>query len=201
MSPMTTLRAAKKRGLTLIEVLLVLGLMALAIVAAVLYFNSTSNTQRTNDALTQIQTYSTGIKGLSSGQSNYGANANLAPVAISGGIAPRNAVNGTALVNPWGGATTLTGLGNTFRISMAGVPQESCVRLVSGGLMTTGGIFAMRAGSGSGAASNTATPAAPTAHTVTANNGQFVSTTTPTALDASTVCSTGSTNVMHFYVR
>ena len=195
MTPSSALGTRKTRGLTLIEVLLVLGLMALAIVAAVLYFNSTSNTQRTNEALTQIQSYSTGIKSLSSGQSSYGNNTDLVPVAIGGGIAPRNAVNGTVLVNPWGGPTTITGLNNTFRISMTGVPQESCVRLVSGGLMTTGGIFAMRAGASAAAG------AAPTAHQVTAGNGQFVSTTAPTALDASTVCSNGATNQMHFYVR
>lgn len=196
----SSLRAATKRGLTLIEALLFLGIAAIVIVGAVILYNNSSNSARTNDALTQIQAYSTGIKGLHSGSSNYGTTT-LVAAAINGGVAPRNAINGTALVNPWGGITTIMGQGASFRISMAGVPQDSCVRMVTAGLMTTGGIYAIRTGSNSGAVGSTATPVAPTAHAATANNGAFVATTNPTPAMAAAACSSGSTNNMHFFVR
>lgn len=146
-----SLRAATKRGLTLFETLLVMGIIAVAIVAVVIYYNNTSNAGLTNQAITEVQAYSTGIKSLNSGSPTYGANnASLVPLAVNGGVAPRSAVGGTAaaptLVNPWRGATTILSNGASFRITMAGVPQDSCVRMLSAGLMTSGGIFAMSQG-------------------------------------------------------
>jgi len=198
--PLPAFRAATKRGLTLIETLLVLGLAALAIVAAVIFYNNASNSARTNDALAQIQTYSTGIKGLNSGTSNFGTGT-LALAAINSGVAPRNAVTGTGatatLVNPWGGATTITGVTSYFRISMGGVPQESCVRLITAGLMTSGGIFAISAGATTPAPGVAGTPAAPTA----AGANSFLAPTNPTPAQAAAACGAGNTNNMHFFVR
>lgn len=136
-----TLKSAKKRGLTLIEALLFLGIAAIVIVAAVVLYNSTSNSQRTNDAITQIQAYSTGVKGLHSSVSSYGT-ASLDTTVINAGIAPANAVtaSGTELVNPWGNGTTVIGNGSTFQILFETVPQDSCVRLLTAGLLSEGSI-------------------------------------------------------------
>jgi len=134
------MKTKTKHGLTLIEALLFLGIAAIVIVGAVVLYNNASNSQRTNDALAQIQSYSTGIKGLYSSVSNYG-NSSLTPTIINGGIAPSNAVNGNALVNPWGHATELLGAGSTFQIIFQDVPQDSCTRLLSSGLLSEGGVI------------------------------------------------------------
>lgn len=187
--PLSYLRAATKRGLTLFETLLVMGIIAVAIVAIVVYYNNTSNAGLTNEAISEVQAYSTGIKSLNSGSSTYG-NATLVPVAINGGVAPRSAISGTTLVNPWNGATTIMGNGTSFRITMAGVPQDSCVRLLSAGLMTPGGIFAMSVG-------NATTPPP------TANATSFLANTAaaPTVAQTAAACAAGNVNTMNFFVR
>lgn len=135
----TKMKVKKKKGLTLIEALLFLGIAAVVIVGAVVLYNNTSNSQRTNDALAQIQAYSTGVKGMYSGQSNYGTGS-LAAVVINGGIAPDNAVNGTGLVNPWGNPSHVFGTNDRFQIAFESVPQDACVRILSSNLLTNGGI-------------------------------------------------------------
>ena len=194
--PLPTLRAAVRRGLTLTEGLLFLAVAALVIVAAVFLYNNITGSRANNDALTQINSYTSGMKSLYSSQSSYGT-VSLVEAAINGGIAPRNAINGagTGLVNPWGGDTTIVGQTNAFYVRMTEVPQDACVRMLSAGLLTQGSIFAIRAGSGA------TTAAAPTSSSTSANNGAFVATEPPTPADAATVCSDGATNVMTFYVR
>ena len=196
----TSARPAKTRGLALLEILLGLAVLAFLILAGFRLYSNTNNSALTNEALTQVQTYASGIKNLHSGTSSYGTGT-LVAAAINGGVAAQSSVNGNNLRNPWGGVTTITGINTFFRISMNNVPQDSCVRMVTSNLMTTGGIYAIRAGSNSGAVGTTATPAAPTTASATANNGSFVSTAAPTPNDAATACSAGSTNNMHFYVR
>lgn len=188
-TPLKALKAAKSRGLTLIEALLFLGLAALVIVGAVTIYNNASNSTRTNEALSQIQTYATGVKGLNSGSSQFTNNADFALPAIRSGVAPKNAVvGGTSLVNPWGGATTITGRTSFFTISMAGVPQESCVRLLTSGLMNQGGIVGM-----SVAAAATAIP-------TTSAGTNFAVATGATLTQATTACA-AATNQINFFVR
>ena len=189
-----TLRAAVRRGLTLTEGLLFLAVAALVIVAAVFLYNNITGSRANNDALTQINSYTSGMKSLYSSQSSYGT-VSLVEAAINGGIAPRNAVRGTGLVNPWNGVTTIEGLTNAFYVRMESVPQDACVRMLTAGLLTQGSIFAIRAGA------SATTEAAPTSTSVSAGNGAFVATAPPTPADAANVCSNGATNVMTFYVR
>jgi type II secretory pathway pseudopilin PulG len=191
----TNLRRATKRGLTLIEALLFLGIAAIVIVGAVLFYNNASSAARTNDALTQINALTTGVKGLYSGTSRYGANGtSLVPAVINSGVAPRNTVNGAALVNPWGGATLITanGGGAHFTVVMNAVPQDSCVRILTAGLLTQGGIFSAQVRQGVAAAPNAAPAASATVFTVTAP---------PDPATAAAACAAGAGNQLLFYVR
>lgn len=47
-------------------------------------------------------------------------------VLIAAGDAPSSMVSGTTLVNPWGGAVTITGQGTTTTIVDAALPQSAC---------------------------------------------------------------------------
>lgn len=189
-----SLRASVRRGLTLTEGLLFLAIAALVIVAAVFLYNNIQGSRANNDALTQINSYTSGMKSMYSSQSTYGT-ASLVEAAINGGVAPRNAVRGAGLVNPWNGVTTIEGLTNAFYVRMEDVPQDACVRMLTAGLLTQGSIFAIRAGAAA------TTEAAPTSSSASAGNGAFVATEPPTPADAAAVCSDGATNVMTFYVR
>jgi type II secretory pathway pseudopilin PulG len=193
----TNLRRATKRGLTLIEALLFLGIAAIVIVGAVLFYNNASGSARTNDALTQVNALTTGVKGLYSGTARYGANgADLVPAVINSGVAPRNTVNTTTntLVNPWGGATLITagGGGAHFAVVMNGVPQDACVRILTAGLLTQGGMFSAQVRQGVAAAPNAAPAASATVFTVTAP---------PDPATAAAACTAGANNQLLFYVR
>lgn len=189
------LRRATKRGLTLIEALLFLGIAAIVIVGAVLFYNNASGSARTNDALTQVNAFATGVKGLYSGTARYGANGDdLVDAVINSGVAPRNTVNGTTLVNPWGGATLITvgGAGAHFAITMNAVPQDACVRILTAGLLTQGGLFGAQVRTGTGAAPNAAPAASGTMFTPTAPADPAT---------AATACTAGANNQLIFYVR
>jgi hypothetical protein len=64
----------------------------------------------------------------------------MVPAVINAGIAPQGTVDGTELTNPWGGGTFIIGDGSTFHIYLSNVPQDSCVRLLSSGLLSQGSI-------------------------------------------------------------
>lgn len=183
---------ATKRGLTLIEALLFLGIAAVVIVGAVILYNNTSNSARTNEALTQLQSYSTGVKGLYSGTSSYGTGSIL-PAVINGGVAPRSAVNGTNLVNPWGDGTAIFGNGGTFHIYFQNVPQDSCVRILTAGILSQGSITNMWVANGGAmpTAVQTVPPAGPSS---------FNAVTPPTPATAAVACANANNNI-HFEVR
>lgn len=191
----SNLRRATKRVLTLIEALLFLGIATIVIVGAVLFYNNASGSARTNDALTQVNAFATGVKGLFSGTARYGANGDdLVEAVINSGVAPRNTVNAGALVNPWGGATLITvgGAGAHFAVTMNAVPQDACVRILTAGLLTQGGLFSVQVRAGTGAA--------PTAAPV-ASGTVFTPTAPADPATAAVACAAGANNQLIFYVR
>lgn len=189
---LSPIKKATKRGLTLIEALLFLGIAAVVIVGAVVLYNNTSNSARTNDALTQLQSYSTGVKGLYSGTSSYGSGS-LLPAVINGGVAPRSAVNGNALVNPWGDGTAIFGNGGTFHVYFQNVPQDSCVRILTAGILSQGSITNIWVANGAAlpTAVQTVPPTGPTS---------FNAVTPPTPATAAVACANPNNNV-YFNVR
>lgn len=132
------------RGLTLIEVLLALGIAAVVIVGAVAFYNNASNTTKMNEAKAQIQTIGGGIKTLYASQSSYSSVSTN--VVVNAGIAPQNAIDGNQLINPWGGATIVSGAARTFEIRMEEVPNDACVNILSSGILNEGNIISMRVG-------------------------------------------------------
>lgn len=132
------------RGLTLIEVLLVLGIAAVVIVGAVAFYNNASNATKMNQAKAQIQAIAGGVKTLYAAQSSYASVSTN--VVVNAGIAPQNAIDGNNLINPWGGATTVVGAARTFELRMSDVPNDACVNLLASGLLNEGNIISMRVG-------------------------------------------------------
>lgn len=135
----------KLRGLTLIEALLFLGIAAIVIVGAVAFYNNANNATKINQAKTQIQAIASGIRSLYASQASY--NTVDTSLVINAGIAPKNAVDGNRLINPWGGGTVITGAARTFEIRFNQVPNDACVDLLSAGLLNEGSIISMQVGS------------------------------------------------------
>ncbi len=126
----------RKRGLTLMEVAMVLAIIGIVIAAALLYYNSANTARQTTAALGQLAQIQTSVRSLYSGQANYtGVNAaNLAssqalPSSMISGTTIRHAFNGNvtiAATNTPGGGTA-----SGFTVTFANVPQDACKQMLT----------------------------------------------------------------------
>ncbi len=138
---MKLLRKGKK-GFTLVEILLVVGFIALAGIGIYTVY---TKVQMSNAALQEgknLDTIRAGIKNLFGGSQNYTNLAN--PVVNDARITPDamrpipyNAGE-TSITNSFGGAVTVvpvslgTGTNNGFRVTYPNVPGAVCAKLVTG---------------------------------------------------------------------
>jgi prepilin-type N-terminal cleavage/methylation domain-containing protein len=127
----------KQGGFSLVEILLVLGIIALLAIAAFIIFPQVQAANRANTEQANITTMAAGIKNLYGATRNY--NGITARTLIQARIAPSsmygNDTTATALTSAWSGAVTVAAAGtgdSQFVISYAGVPSEVCTRLVPG---------------------------------------------------------------------
>ena len=127
----------KQGGFSLVEILLVLGIIALLAIAAFIIFPQVQAANRANTEQSNITTMAAGIKNL------YGATRNYDQIAartlIQARIAPSsmyaNNTAATTLTSAWSGdvAVAASGTNNSqFTITYAAVPSEVCTRLVPG---------------------------------------------------------------------
>ena len=126
--------AKKMQGMTLIELSIVI-VAALVLIGMGLYFyQNVKNETGAMSATNGVTALSSGIKALYPNPSYTGINAGL---LIQAGKAPANMVNGTALVNNWGGAVTLApvayngGTANAVAITFPSVPRSACNSIVA----------------------------------------------------------------------
>jgi type II secretory pathway pseudopilin PulG len=166
------LQRKKLRGATLVETLLVMGVIGILAIGGLGMYQIVVGGNKVNQANTQLQAYVGGVQTLYTTQTSYtGINAN---VIIKTNIAPANAVRGAALVNPWGGATTFSGTNTYFDIVMAGIPDEACSNILSLGLIDSGSIYEIRVGSATFSTTNIPTPASAVAACVGPNNSNTI---------------------------
>ena len=118
-----------QKGLTLVELMVGL-LIALAIIAiAIVAFNGTRSSQRTQAMQSQLLQVVAAVQKIAPGPNYTGVtNTHL----ITTGHAPSDMVNGTNLVNRFGGGVTVAaasvaaGTDNGFTVQFTGVPRAEC---------------------------------------------------------------------------
>jgi prepilin-type N-terminal cleavage/methylation domain-containing protein len=181
MKSMSHLRRQQK-GLTLIELLLVLVVVLAIAVVGFIMFGQTAANQRAQAGQQALLSVSSGIKSMANGPNYTGI---TSAVLIQAGKAPPNLVNGTTLNNPWGGTITVLsknvngGSNNGFMVCMNQVPRSECNSVVA----STAGSFAMIS------AGTTACPATTTLPSAGVVKDQFASTpVNPTAATIATAC-------------
>ena len=127
-------KAFRQRGTSLLEGIAYLAIAALIILGAVALLIGAFSGANTNRTQTEISSIRTGVKKLFMGNAATYGNASLLPELIASKILPGTlSVNGTNVVNAWGGAVLVTGSGPSFTISYGSMPQDVCVNVVSGG--------------------------------------------------------------------
>jgi prepilin-type N-terminal cleavage/methylation domain-containing protein len=126
--------AKKQAGLTLIELIASLAIMALVIGGALALYMSASTSQSTTQTIAEINAIRSSVKGLYYGQGGYGT-ANLNQVLVSGNKVPTTMIvtAGTppVLTNSFNGAVTVTGATTTFTLGVTAIPTAICISLLS----------------------------------------------------------------------
>lgn len=127
--------ASRQRGASLLEGIAYLGIAALVILGAVSLLTGAFSSAQSNRGAEEIVSIRTGVKKLYMGQANSYGTGNLTAALNTARVFPATlALNGagTDMVNSWGGNVTVTGVNNTFTVQYTGVPQDSCINMISG---------------------------------------------------------------------
>lgn len=125
----------KKKGFSLIELMLVLVVLVVLIGGAYVLFGTLSQGAKSDQAQKNLMGLQAGVKRLCQ---RAGQCPTLsAATVISAGQAPSDMVNGTALQSPWGGPVTVVATGdlggtdNAFDYTFNAVPKSECNTFVS----------------------------------------------------------------------
>lgn len=128
---MKSYKIAKARGFSLIELLLVIGFIAGALVLAFVTYPKVQATNRANVEAQHITVFSGGIKNLYSTAQNFNTLSNV--VLINAKIVPDDLqVASPTINNIWGGTITVapsTGAPLTYMITYTQVPSSECTKL------------------------------------------------------------------------
>lgn len=126
----------KRKGFTLVEILLVTGFISLASIAIFTIFNAASTASKSRDEMWQLEELANKIKANYGVVSNYGGVNNA--VVIANNYAPVKMINGGGLSNSFGGAVIISAAtigggtaNNAFMITSLNVPGNVCPKLVS----------------------------------------------------------------------
>ncbi|OON40546.1 type IV pilin [Izhakiella australiensis] len=138
---MKTKYIRNKKGFSLLELLLVLGIIAALVVGAFIVYPKVQASQRAEAESKNIATIQSGVKALYNSASNYAGLNNA--VGVQARIFPDNMLNGTgataSVVNLFKGNVTLapsadspSGTANSsFNITWVSVPAAECIKIVS----------------------------------------------------------------------
>lgn len=124
----------QQRGLTLIELTLGIAIVLVVITIGILVYNGLQQSSRSYSGESGLLALVAGVKQVNPNPSYTGLSAT---VIINAKKAPSNMVNGTALVNPWGGAVTLApanyngGTANAFAVTYNSIPASECNTIVN----------------------------------------------------------------------
>lgn len=122
----------KQLGASLLEAIAFIAISAIVIYGAVALIKSSFSGTNTNEAVSELSTIRTGAKSLFSGSGGYGSG-NLNSVLINAQVFPSTmAVSGSTVTNPWNGSVVVTGASQQFTINYPNVPQDVCVKTVTG---------------------------------------------------------------------
>ncbi len=134
-----------KKGFTLVEILLVVGFIALASIGIYAVYNKINISHKAVRAFQQVNLLHRGISQLYGNSHSYGSLSTS--VVMNGQLAPTDMINTdtNTLVNPFGGAvrTTVLNAGESYAIILQAVPADACVKI---GAAAAGSIFDFRVG-------------------------------------------------------
>jgi len=146
-APADRSRARHASGFSLIELLLVLGVLAVLLVAAFVIYPQVTHSNRVNAEISNLTTIQANMRGMFASQGGYYSSlpADSTAVLNAARVFPRSMNGGDysaagSIQNAWGGAVILTATGSAhqgvpagrgFSISYSKLPSAACVDLVT----------------------------------------------------------------------
>ncbi|WP_195466894.1 type 4 pilus major pilin [Escherichia coli] len=130
----------EEKGLSLIESAMVLALAATVTAGVMFYYQSASDSNKTQSAISEVMSATSAINGLFIGQSNYGQL--TSNVLINSSAIPDNYKNGTEIMNPFGGNLKVGVPGNNrnnfgYYLQLTKLPKSACISLATLNLGTS----------------------------------------------------------------
>lgn len=126
-----------EKGLSLIEASMVLALSAIVVSGVMFYYQSASDSNKTQNTVSQVMSVMSAINGLYVGQASYTGLTDA--VLYSSSAVPENYKDKTnqQINNPFGGRLRVAPSGGGYTLSLDGVPKSSCVNIASMNLGTS----------------------------------------------------------------
>ncbi|HHL7114684.1 TPA: type 4 pilus major pilin [Escherichia coli] len=128
-----------EKGLSLIEASMVLALSAIVVSGVMFYYQSASDSNKTQNTVSQVMSVMSAINGLYVGQASYKGLSDT--VLYNSSAVPANYKVSTKVINnPFGGRLHVaenTGSSKGYALLLEGVPQSSCVNIASMNLGTS----------------------------------------------------------------
>ncbi len=145
---MLSIQPTKRRGFSLIEILLVIGIIAVLALAAFLIYPRVENSYKVKKEIDNLSFIQANMRALGVKNSNYADaippntatatlnSARVFPTSMNGGV-----YTGSDIKNSWGGTVTLNATANAhagfragqlFTINYLSVPTKACIDLVTG---------------------------------------------------------------------
>ena len=130
------LAVKKQAGMTLMEIIAALAIIAAVVVGALALFNSAQSSNMSVSMLKDLTALRSATQQLYQGQGGYGAaGTNLNAALINAKKIPNDmVVSGTTITPPWpGGQVNVLATANPtqFGITFVAVPRDICIQLVS----------------------------------------------------------------------
>lgn len=129
----------EEKGLSLIESAMVLALAATVTAGVMFYYQSASDSNKTQAAISEVMSATSAINGLYIGQSDY-SGLNVSVLTNSSAI-PDNYKKSGKIMNPFGGdlevGTGNTGDGYGYKLTLTQLPKSACISLATLNLGTS----------------------------------------------------------------
>lgn len=126
----------RKKGFSLLEILLVLGIISGAIILALIIYPKITGANNVKTEVSNAGLIKSGVQSLYASSSNPPLNTNMNSMLIKANLIPDNMVQGTAKIqNVWSGdvyvgTTTINGK-TAFAIQYNHVPAAECIKMVT----------------------------------------------------------------------
>lgn len=128
-----------EKGLSLIEASMVLALSAIVVSGVMFYYQSASDSNKTQNTVSQVMSVMSAINGLYVGQASYAGLSD--DVLYTSSAVPENYKDQATkkINNPFGGKLSVASRNNSggYTLTLEGVPKSSCVNIASMNLGTS----------------------------------------------------------------